>query len=178
MAAESNRDPLELGGLDPAAIATAIQDKKSGTKKPLSELEMQKEARLASKEKRLNGGTPSAGPKAPVSTDRSPPTPPPPEVDKSALLDKLVAYKERFPHLKKRNNVSVKSSADDILDELHYFEMQLGSKQDMGDNKYWILGLGGPSPPFEDETEALCLPSPPSLFSPLLRGLLLLGCWR
>tara|TARA_X000000368_G_scaffold418069_1_gene416403 strand:- start:343 stop:1059 length:717 start_codon:yes stop_codon:yes gene_type:complete len=130
MAAESNRDPLELGGLDPVAISTAIQDKKNGTKKPASELEMQKEARLASKEKRLNSGTPSAGPKAPVSTDRSPPTPPPPEVDKSALLDKLVAYKERFPHLKKRNNVSVKSSADDILDELHYFEMQLGSKQD------------------------------------------------
>jgi hypothetical protein len=132
MAGTSSRDkdPLELGGLDPAAISAVIQEKKGGKLKPPSELEVQKEARLASKEKRLNTAPPSTDPKAPASTDRSSANAPPQDIDKSALLDKLVAYKERFPHLKKRNNVSAKSSAEDILDELHYYEMQLGSKQD------------------------------------------------
>lgn len=128
-ATSRDKDPLELAGLDPAVISATIQEKKA-TKKPPSELEVQKEARLATKEKRLNTGTPSTGPKTPASTDRSSATPQPQDIDKSALLDKLVAYKERFPHLKKRNNVSVKSSVEDILDELHYYEMQLGSKQD------------------------------------------------
>jgi len=75
------------------------------------------------KEKRMN---------APFAASATPPPPPPPVSveEKSALLDKLGAYRERFPHLKKRNNVTVKSSADDIEDELHYCEMQLGSRQD------------------------------------------------
>lgn len=121
MASTSNKDPLELGGLEPAAIGEAIEKKK---KKPLSEAELAKEARLSQKEERLSKSV-----KLPP-----PPPPPPPEPepveDKSHLLDKLSAYKERFPHLKKRNNVSAKSSIDDILDELHFVEMQLGSRQD------------------------------------------------
>ena len=127
--ASGSRDPLELGGLDPAAISAAIQEKRAPKSKGPSELETQKEARLASKEKRL--AHPSTGHKTPVSPDQTSSAPPHQDnIDKSALLDKLGAYKERFPHLKKRNNVSVKSSAEDILDELHYCEMQLGSKQD------------------------------------------------
>lgn len=61
MAGTSSRDkdPLELGGLDPAAISAVIQEKKGGKLKPPSELEVQKEARLASKEKRLNTALPS-----------------------------------------------------------------------------------------------------------------------
>ena len=47
-----------------------------------------------------------------------------------SVLDRLGAYRERFPHLKKRNNVTAKSGVEDILDELHYCEVQLGSKQD------------------------------------------------
>ena len=121
--AASSSDPLDLGGLEPSAIAAAVESKK---KKTPSELDVQKEARLASKEKRLNGKKELPAPSAPP----PPPPPPPPEDDKSALLDKLMAYRERFPHLKKRNNVTVKSSAEDIADELHYCEVQLGSKQD------------------------------------------------
>jgi predicted house-cleaning NTP pyrophosphatase (Maf/HAM1 superfamily) len=121
MSSSKDKDPLEMGGLDPELIASHVESNK---KKPTKETEMMKEERLKMKEQRL--------------TAKSAPPPPPPTVvpvqevvvDKSALLDKLTAYRERFPHLKKRNNVSVKSSAEDIEDELHYCEVQLGSKQD------------------------------------------------
>ena len=117
MPKEKEPDPLDLGGLEPDAITHAVHVK---TKKQIDPLAIEKEKRLAAREKRL----------APTEPEMPPPPPPPLEVDKSALLDKLGAYRERFPHLKKRNNVSVKSAADDILDELHYCEMQLGSRQD------------------------------------------------
>ena len=121
---QKEEDPLGMSGLEPAAIEAAVESKKTKTKPPPTELEVQKESRLAAKEKRL-ADKPNSAPPGP-----DPYLPPVVELDKSALLDKLGAYKERFPHLKKRNNVSIKSSADDILDELHYYEMQLGSKQD------------------------------------------------
>jgi hypothetical protein len=44
------------------------------------------------------------------------------------LLDKIAAYRDRFPNLKKRNNVSIKSTTEEIEDELHYCEMQLGNQ--------------------------------------------------
>lgn len=117
-------DPLNLVGLEPAVIEQAVKGR--GKKAP-NELDKLKEERLIAKEKRL------AGP-APAPTDSSKttalPAEPTKEPDKSLLLDKLHAYRERFPHLKKRNNVTVKSSAEDILDELHFVELQLGSKQD------------------------------------------------
>ena len=117
-------DPLSLSDLNPNKIAAEVAEKKIKKKAEPTELEIQKEQRLAMKEKRISG---PSGPNAP-----SAPLPPPPVSieEKSALLDKLGAYRERFPHLKKRNNVTVKSSADDIEDELHYCEMQLGSRQD------------------------------------------------
>jgi len=120
----TNKDPLSMNGLDPDAINATIEAKKSKAKPP-TELEVKKEERLNLKEKRLSSG---AGPSSAVGPP--PQEVPPPAHDKSTLLDKLGAYRERFPHLKKRNNVTVKSSAEDILDELHYCEMQLGSKQD------------------------------------------------
>ena len=49
----SKSDPLELGGLDPATIAKAIDEKKSKAKVP-TELEQKKEARLALKEARMS----------------------------------------------------------------------------------------------------------------------------
>lgn len=156
-------DPLELGGLDPQVIQARI-DQRDNKKKPSSELELQKESRLAEKEKRLASGA-SVSKGKPSQAPPSAPTITPPEVDRSLLLDKIAAYRERFPHLKKRNNVSAKSSVEEIADELHYCEMQLGSssnKVNMGatvlygtmvgletfTNEYWnplglnLTGLG------------------------------------
>ena len=117
----SSNDPLMLGDLEPAVLAAKMhaRDNKS---KPANELEMQKEARLAEKEKRL---AQKATQKMPL---ESPPlAPPPPKEDKSAMLDRIQAYRERFTHLRKRNNVSAKSTIDELEDELHYIEMQLGA---------------------------------------------------
>ncbi len=120
----SSKDPLGLGELDPDVIQRRIEERENPKKKP-SELELQKEARLAEKEKRLNSGATKKAPSADV-----PPTaqPPPPQMDRSVLLDKIAAYRERWPNLKKRNNVSVKSTIDEIADELHYIELQLGTQ--------------------------------------------------
>lgn len=123
--ASSSKDPLNLIELDPEAIQGRIDARDKKTKLP-SELELQKEARLAEKEKRLNtGGTTSQARKAP---SEAPPPAPPPAKDRSVLLDKITAYRERFPHLKKRNNLTVKSTIEEIEDELHYLELQLGSQ--------------------------------------------------
>ena len=46
---------------------------------------------------------------------------------KQALLDKILAYRERFKHIKKRNNVSIKSSLEELKDEIHYIQSQLGT---------------------------------------------------
>ena len=117
-------DPLSLSDLNPNKIAAEVAEKKIKKKAEPTEIEVQREQRLQNKEKRMGG---------PSGQNAPPALPPPPPVsaeEKSALLDKLGAYRERFPHLKKRNNVTVKSSADDIEDELHYCQMQLGSRQD------------------------------------------------
>lgn len=125
----SSRDPLELGGLDPAKIATAVENNKGKPRKEPTELDRQKEARLAQKESRLannNKGAPT-GPS--TSIDRPPQQTAASSVEaKSALLDRLQNYRERFPDLKKRNNVSAKSTYDEIYDEVHYSEQQLGSR--------------------------------------------------
>ena len=75
-----------------------------------------------------------------------PPPPPPPDVERKeseeekairkeiearerqGMLDKIMNYRERFKHIKKRNNVSGKSSWDELADELHYIEAQLGAQ--------------------------------------------------
>jgi len=129
---KEDSDPLLLAGLEPASIAQAKQNK---TKKAPSEAEIAKEKRLQAKESRLGMQNKFS--------------PPPPEKktpyvedvytevhDKSKLLDKLYAYRKRFPHLEKRNNVSAKSDVEEILDELHHCEVQLGQKKDSG-------GIGG-----------------------------------
>jgi hypothetical protein len=118
-------DPLALDGLDPLHIDAAVEAKKQKPVKPPTEHEMKKEERLAQKEARLAGAS-QGGPSS---------APPPPEVsltleEKTKLLDKLAAYKERFPHLKTRNKTI--KTAEDILDELHYVEVQLGSQAKQG----------------------------------------------
>ena len=119
----SDNDPLNLGELHPDALHMAAIGKEK--KKVPSELELQKEARLAEKEKRLKIGF-DPGRKAAMPSEVPPPAPK--LQDRSVLLDKVTAYRERFPHLKKRNTLSGKSTIDEILDELHYCELQLGSQ--------------------------------------------------
>jgi hypothetical protein len=117
----ASNDPLGLAGLDPLVIQAKSDAKKV---KPISELEQQKESRLVEKEKRLAQPRP-----LPMPPPAKPPpdTPPPPKVDKSLLLDKIAAYRERFPHVKKRNTITLKSTIDELFDEVHYIELQLGS---------------------------------------------------
>eukprot|EP00964_Phaeocystis_antarctica_P124814 scaffold88458_cov61-Phaeocystis_antarctica.AAC.1 len=106
----SARDPLDLAGLDPGIISKTIDDKKGGKSKVPTELEVKKEERLASKESRMAKGLSNPIPPAGKGGQMAPEAGPPPEVyDKSYLLDRLGAYRERFPHLKKRNNVTAKS---------------------------------------------------------------------
>ena len=118
-------DPLALGHLDHAVIEEAVQQR-TNRKPETVEAKMRAETN-AKKEERLSKGKAAAAPHT------EPPPPPPPQVDKSALLDKLGAYRERFPELKTRNKVSARSTAEEIEDELHYVQMQLGQKeQNMG----------------------------------------------
>lgn len=52
---------------------------------------------------------------------------------KQAMLDKILAYRDRFKHVKKRNNVSIKSTIEELKDEIHYIQSQLGTP-DRDDN--------------------------------------------
>ena len=124
----ASKDPLDLAGLDPANIAKVLDAKNSKGKLP-TELEVKKGARVELKEQRISKGL-SAGKSGGNQSETPPPAVHFDVVDKSSLLDRLGAYRERFPNLKKRNNVTAKSGVEDILDELHYCEVQLGSKQD------------------------------------------------
>jgi hypothetical protein len=84
--------------------------------------------------------------KAPAAKAKFPPPPAPPPVkkqvplempieQKSAHVDRILAYREKFAWLKKRNGAVTAKSADaDLLDELHYIEVQLGSKSTSDSN--------------------------------------------
>ena len=71
-----------------------------------------------------------------------PPPKPPPPVDKSAMIDKLNAYRERFPEVKSRNKITVKSSVEEIEDELHFIESQLGSSGYGSSMAFLVLAMG------------------------------------
>jgi hypothetical protein len=116
-----------MAGFDPEVLMAEKIEKASKSKiKPPSELDIKREERKqteaqtkAIKEARLN----------------KPPPPPPPTpeelIDPSVLLDRVHAYRERFPQLKSRNSkLSGKSSIDELLDEIHYIELQLGGNKD------------------------------------------------
>jgi hypothetical protein len=120
----SDRDPLSLGELEPVALSAAVDQRAKGKVKPPSELDLKKEERLSKKEERLTSGKASAPAQLPPGPFVAP-------VDPSPLLDKIAAYKERFAHLRSRNpKLSAKSSIEEIEDELHYLELQLGSSKD------------------------------------------------
>ena len=115
---KKDEDPLGLAELDPEIIQEKVAESKTKIKPP-SDLERAKEERLAQKESRLNGP-----PKLPT---QAPPLDTHEEV--SSLLDRIAAYRERFPGLKSRNKCGPKSSLDELDDELHFIELQLGSSK-------------------------------------------------
>lgn len=129
-----SEDPLMLAGLDADVIAETIEAKKT---KPKDKVAMMKAETAAKKEERLSQKA-SAPPPAP-----EPPPPPKVEFDKSAALDKIDAYRERFPHVKSRNKLSGKSSDAEIKDELHFIEQQLGQKDGHMGSHLYVLLLSG-----------------------------------
>lgn len=124
-----NPDPMMMAGIDTHSIAMQMGEKKIKPPKPPSELDLKKEERLHQKEQRLAQKMQSA---SSSSKDSGVPEAPPlPPIDPSQLLDKIAAYRERFPKLKSRNpKLSAKNSVEELLDELHYIELQLGSGSD------------------------------------------------
>lgn len=62
---------------------------------------------------------------------------------KQKCLDKISLYRDKFKHLKKRNTVSAKSSLEEIEDEVHYIEMQLGSSEPGADNPACMALVAG-----------------------------------
>ncbi len=127
-------DPLHLGGLNPEVVEAAVE----GRKKKGKESQMLNAETAAKKEERLAKKVADPGPSAPPPPSVSEPT----VEDKSKLLDKLQAYRERFPHLKSRNKVSARSSYDEIADELHYVEQQLGAREPLGPQLFFMAMSG------------------------------------
>ncbi len=129
-------DPLFLGGLDREIIDEATVKKKM-TKKAQDPIAAKNAETAAKREERIASGArgdpgPSSGP-----------PPPTPVQDKSVLLDKITMFRERFPHLKSRNKVSAKSSLDEIEDELHYIEQQLGQRDGHMGEHLLVMAMSG-----------------------------------
>lgn len=98
-------------------------------------MQKQKEERLQKKEQRL--AAPKATKAAPRQNNQ-------PEYDEDAwaeeqewkqlCFDKITSYRDKFKSLKKRNNISAKSSLEEMEDEVHYIESQLGTADSGPDN--------------------------------------------
>lgn len=129
----ASSDPLELGELDPDLIEAEVARKEleKKAKKAPTQLEVEREARLRDKESRISSGRKQKQPDVSFSVPPSAPPPPEPE-DLSKLLDRLEMYHERFPWLKSRNKITARSLPQEIHDELHYVEVQLGSGGEAG----------------------------------------------
>ena len=129
-------DPLRLSGLaDTSEIESAVETRKRG-KKAMDPVAQKNAETAAKREERL------AQPRDP-GPSTAPPPPPEPVEDKSALLDKINAYKERFTHLKSRNKLSGKSGLDEIRDELHFIEQQLGQREGNMSVQLYLLAMSG-----------------------------------
>ena len=119
----SSDDPLGLSELDPIMLSVAQEERKKSQKQ--GKEKEGKEFREVSKRQKDVIASMEA-------TPVEPPPPPPIEYLRS-MIDKINAYKERFPHLKSRNSkLTPKSSYEEIEDELHYIELQLGTSTQSG----------------------------------------------
>ena len=125
-------DPALMSDLDPIKVEESVNKRKA--KNPVS---AQNAATAAAREERLaSGSAPKASPAPSAPAQIEEPK------DRSALLDRIVAYRERFPKLKSRNKVSGKSTTEEIEDELHYIEQQLGSREGSS-IPLLLIALGG-----------------------------------
>lgn len=115
-------DPMHMSGLH------NIEPKPDPVKEARKKLpkDKQEAAQFAAEEANIRKPPPKPA-KTELPAPTPPPEPPPPELDRQAILDRITAYRERFPRLKQRNKFSVKSTDLELLDELHYIELQLGS---------------------------------------------------
>jgi hypothetical protein len=128
-------DPLKLDGLSSVAIEEAVAKNRKGAKDPVTVLNAETAAK---REERMSSGKGKAG------SSSMPPPPPPPTpdpVDRSKLLDKVGAYRERFPELKSRNKISGKSATEEIEDEIHFYEQQLGNKDNNMGMQFFHAGV-------------------------------------
>ena len=127
---------MMMSSLEPANIAKEIESRSKKIVKPPSELELRKEERMMQKETRLAQAIKGV---SKISSAENKKDAPP---DPSAILDKIEAYRDRFPNLKSRNKVSAKSTTTELIDELHYIELQLGSAKTGTGGSMGCMALG------------------------------------
>ena len=157
------KDSAEMEDFEPEAIKKAVAAKEAPAPKAIDIL---REQRLQNKENRIASKMQPPPPPKPKEVPIELPPPMPSVEEKSAMIDKIQAYREKFPTLKKRNTVSAKSSFEDLADEIHYIEMQLGSKE-AGDMSAHLL-----------QTVLVCIEQGTKKFNPLnlkLDGLAAVG---
>jgi hypothetical protein len=130
-------DPLMLNGLDAEVIAEAVESKKT-TKRSKDPVAQRNAETAAKREERLASG------RMPL-PEPQPPLPEKPEKpkDKSLMLDKIQGYRDRFPNLKSRNKLSGRSTVEEIEDELHYCEQQLGQNEGHMAHHIFVLAMTG-----------------------------------
>ena len=146
-------DPLNLIELDPVMLSAAQEERVAAKKKGgASSSKAPSEPKEMKKQKEVVA--------AMAETPQELPPPPSPE-ELRVMLDKIGAYKERFPNLKSRNKKL--STPEEIEDELHYIQLQLGSSTQSGN--FGALALC---------TAMTCLERSTEFYNPLnldLRGL-------
>ena len=146
-------DPLNLIELDPVMLSAAQEERVAAKKKGgASSSKAPSEPKEMKKQKEVVA--------AMAETPQELPPPPSPE-ELRVMLDKISAYKERFPNLKSRNKKL--STPEEIEDELHYIQLQLGSSTQSGN--FGALALC---------TAMTCLERSTEFYNPLnldLRGL-------
>ena len=118
-------DPLNLIELDPVVLSAAQEERVAAKKKGgASSSKAPSEPKEMKKQKEVVA--------AMAETPQELPPPPSPE-ELRVMLDKIGAYKERFPNLKSRNKKL--STPEEIEDELHYIQLQLGSSTQSGNSR-------------------------------------------
>ena len=147
-------DPLNLIELDPVMLSAAQEERVAAKKKGGASSSKAPccEPKETKKQKEVVA--------AMAETPQELPPPPSPE-ELRVMLDKIGAYKERFPNLKSRNKKL--STPEEIEDELHYIQLQLGSSTQSGN--FGALALC---------TAMTCLERSTEFYNPLnldLRGL-------